>query len=290
MKRCFCIISVAILLVIMGGRSIAEETAAGLSIQTEGQALSFMEDFFASPYVDNPNDNPLFQTVQTESTESGWILSFEALDASQTVTLAFDRAGKVAYYSDSSFLLPSLDGVDFSQTAPGELPNGDQLCRELDKALWQAPGIAFIPDSICAYAYDGEHHAYTFSYNNFERYATFEIAPETKLLAYGNMQLDDARYGLYLSRGEAIAKARTAFVERLDITAEEAAVLIVSQMDFVTWQNQWSWTDEPHTLPYWHILFTTAENGYNGEYGALIDGDTGMVLEMHDPSTYQGQG
>lgn len=244
------------------------------ALTAAGQPYQLAEQFFASPYV---SETPPTQPWTIETVADGWRMTAPTADGQAVLTLVFTQEGRLEQYGNTRYPLPaiadsvvSLDGVDDTAYADAVLAKEDALYRAL-------AGKSF--DSICCFAYDGAHRAYAYSLNRFESYAIIQIEPELKLLSYGDMLSQNARYGDYLSQAEAVTLARAALTERYPLKPTDT--LLVSQANFTVNSGEWTEADAP--LPYWYLSFATSEGGVNGDYIALIDAATGDTLNTCDP-------
>lgn len=253
----------------------AEWVAADM--RTEEAARAFAEAFFASPYVAESLEG---RTLTVTRTEDGWRAE---LAGTPRLTLLFDFGGHVALYQNADAPLPrlvngaaSVEGIDDTVYARDAMNWVDELTRAYLNRSY---------DAVCCYAAEGDVYAYQLDL--FDCFVYFQARPTLRLLGLGDLSQNACRYEGYLSRGEAVARARDALIAAYGLTREQADTLIVSQTSF----NPDGYRALPDDAPIvcWCISFATTPDGKNGAYQAELDAKTGEVLVTRDP-TSSGQG
>jgi len=268
MKRNFCVLLAVCLL---SGIPFAG-VAADDPIVSEEDALAFAETFFSSPYVNETQDG---RTLSVEQTEGGWRAVLN--DPSETLpalTLYFTADGRVAQYQNSAYALPVLEGFTME-----EAPSTDNAV--MIDAIRDALFPSMNNHACGVYAREGD--AVFFVVDNFAEWLGIVTDGDTpKIVAYGDFGADDACYPGYLTRGEAAAAAAAALADAFGADADLEENLVLMQGEFI--MQEYRWTDADVPLPYWFFLFGDETDGLKSQYTALIDAETGEVLEIHDPS------
>lgn len=260
-----CVISLCCTLPVLGG-------ASHVVIDAEEDALAFAETFFASPYV---NESPDGRTLNVEQTEGGWhAVLADPNGALPALTLRFTADGRIAQYENSAYPLPFLDNFTME-----EMPVTDNavMIDMIRDALFP-----YMNNHACGvFARDGD--AVFFSVDNLTEWLGIVMNIGTpKIVAYGDFGTDEACYPGYITHGEAEALAVTALADAYGTGTDLAQNLVLMQGEFILQEHRWTDADVP--LPYWFFLFGDETDGLKSQYTALIDAQTGEVLEVHDPS------
>lgn len=250
----------------------AATAAAGAAVGGEEDAAAFVRAFLASPYVDEAPDG---RTLTLTQTESGWRAELaDPNRALPTLTLCFTADGRIEQYENSAFPPPSLAGFAIENDTP---LNRAVAIDRLRDALFPA-----MDNNACG-VYARQGGAEFFAVDNFTSW--LGLVPEgdaLKVVAYGDFGTGEARYPGYLTRGEAAAVAENALAEAYGTSAGWAEGLRLMQGEFVLQAGHW--TDAEVPLPYWFFVFGDEADGLKSQYTALIDAQTGEVLELRDPS------
>ncbi len=246
-----------------------EPAAAGITIGSEEAARAFAVAFFALPYVEEPLTG---RTLTVAQTQDGWRATLASADG--VLTVSFTAGGRISQYENSAYPLPPISGITVDSLPLYTVRRIDALRNAL---------FPDMPNNTCGvYARVGDAAYYALDSFTFWLGLVME-AEMTKLVAYVDLETDAARYPGYLTRGEAAEEAKRAIAEGFGLNAKQTETLALLQANF-TLQDK-AWTDADVPLPYWYLVFGDEADGTKTRYEALIDAETGDMLELHDPAS-----
>lgn len=251
------------------------QPAQNLPIPQQGiftiqSAKEFAVSFFTSTYVSVPVEMKNIEIVQKDA---AWSCTFT--HSTFSAELLFDCDGRILEYRNTDYQVPGLEGIhlDFLNEMI-DLETMDwvhQLCDALFPSDIWCSGVIIHKVDIAnqeIYVLVGEE------WNSvLTTYFMIQTAPERKLLGFGDLRYEAARYGSYLSKEEAIQAAQTKIIEALN-TTETNRIL---QANLVTSAGYFNATPIQET-PFWYIVF---ENNTGLSFEVLIDAKNGEVLELN---------
>jgi len=242
------------------------------TLDDEAAARAFAETFFASPYVDEPLQA---HTLAVTQAAYGWQAVLTPDDAAlPTLTVWFTADGRVQQFKNSAYALPSIADIDTQMVSLDDARRIDTLRNAL---------FPDMPNNECGLYASADGASY-YVLDRFTFWLGLIMEPDLiKLVSYIDLQTDAAGYPGMITRGEAVAAARQTIAETYGLSADTVNRLTVTQADFVLQSGIWTDADVP--LPYWFVLLADPADSYQSQYNALIDAETGEILECHDPAT-----
>lgn len=249
---------------------------------TEDAAKAYAQRFFSNQYVLASEADA---DVQLTASAEGWHAELTDASGAATHRLIFTETGTILSYSDLSFTLPSLEG---GAEHVNELGDGANACGAIGMLEWMSrellPNISF--QSIATFAYDEAKNVYSFNADRWEHFISVAVEPELHIVSYVAGYHPEARYGEYLTSGEAAVIGREMLVTQCGLTQEEAASCTLRQTEF----NFHPFYVEGLEIdsPYWYLWFATPEGENYREYDIMVDASTGECLYAGGPVVGNG--
>lgn len=259
---------------------LGAQPAQALPIPEQGiftlqSAKAFAVSFFTSTYVSVPVEMKSIEIVQKDT---AWSCTFT--NSAFSAELLFGCDGRILEYRDTGYQVPGLEEIhlDFLKETV-DLETMDWV-RRLCDALF--PSDIWCSGVIIHKIDMANHEIYVLvgeEWNSvLPTYFMIQTAPERKLLGFGDLRYEAARYGGYLSKAEAIQAAQTKITEALNTEPNR-----ILQANFVTSAGYFNTTPIQET-PFWYIV---CENNAGLSFEVFIDARNGDVLEL---STEAGEG
>ena len=201
-----------------------------LPLAASGQAASttnaqlLAEHFFDQTWLENTS----WQMASVKRGDDGlWVATYTAADAEHR--LVFDDNGRIHQYTNSAHQLLSSQ-PDVAEATDYLLKRN--ISTPLDNLLMDMRGYGYNTGYVIAADRKAGIYVYALEIP-MEAYVMFrEKQGKLTLLAYSDMNTSAGRYGSYLSRGEAVEKARESLVSQQFATAYQASRASVMQTMF----------------------------------------------------------